>query len=366
MLGRSHVPSPHRPGREPARAPVRLRRRDSARRTGPRRAQGADQPPDHSKQRHEHLARLGRRIHEVVELVVLHPARRAGLHQSRPAEDDVHVPESLAGHDVQLLGRRDRREREPLGPQQHGHLHDAAGHDAALGADPLSDRSLADTSRARLDTVDRQRLAGLRHVARRRQSEVLGCARLSLVHRPPAGARDDAHIHDQRPRLLRQHRREQHRHGDDASGDRPDSADRAPEPAPVLGELHSRDLARLGSVDGRHRSASADHVRGLPQRRARPARHHDRRRRTRSPTARDRGRTRSRSGRSTHPGTPRPSATRSSSVSRARGPGRGPAPSHAATGRRAERRAAPGAGAPRRACPPRAAPCRVRPSAAPA
>ena len=45
---------------------------------------------------------------------------------------------------------------------------------------------------------------------------LLGCARLSLVHRPPARARDDAHVHDQRPRLLRQHRREQHRHGDDA------------------------------------------------------------------------------------------------------------------------------------------------------
>ena len=52
-----------------------------------------------------------------------------------------------------------------------------------------------------------------------------------------------------------------------------------PESAPVVGELRSRDLARLGSVDGRHRSASADHVRGLSERRARPARHHDRLRR---------------------------------------------------------------------------------------
>ena len=50
------------------------------------------------------------------QLVVLHPARRAGLRQGRPAEDDVHVLEAVAGHDVQLLRDRDHLDREAVGP----------------------------------------------------------------------------------------------------------------------------------------------------------------------------------------------------------------------------------------------------------
>ena len=75
----------------------------------------ADKPSPDGERAVQHHAGVGRSQHQLEQLVVLHPARRSGLHQGRPAPDDVHVLEAVAGHDVQLLRGRDHLDRETLG-----------------------------------------------------------------------------------------------------------------------------------------------------------------------------------------------------------------------------------------------------------
>ena len=208
-------------------------------------ADDADQSAPDGERAEQRLAGVERVHGQLQQLVVLRPARRPGLLPGRPAAEDDLVPEAAAEHDVQLLGDRDRRGREPVGQQQHRHPHHSSRHDTAELPDALGDRCVADADLGRLDDVSRQRDSGLLHAPRQRQPLRRGDDRFSIIARPRPLTVDDVRVQGQSARRLRQHRREQRRVRDDATEDRQHATDGA---RPTCACRRSRPRPRSGST----------------------------------------------------------------------------------------------------------------------
>ena len=262
----------------------------------------------------QRLAGVERVDRQLVELLVLRPDQRRRVHPSQPAADDVDPRTAAARTHPHLLRLRPRHCRESVGEQQHGELHDAAGHKAAQPAARRSRRQQLRRRRShspghRRSTTSAQVWTSLFVNGSAYFVDRLGPPNFTLPNLTPATTYEfQVTVRD----ASRQRGRVQRPRGHHAGGHRHAAADRSDRaPAAVHGRPVGRPLA-LDPVDRRDRPAVGDPLPDLLRRRAQ--RERARQRPGVDDVCRIGSDRESSSGRSTRPATCRRRATRSPST----------------------------------------------------